>query len=403
MKVNSLIGGLAFLASGVAALRTVDFFSSIDSLYFPIIFGFMLLLLLVRPFPLRIDPLQVLLVLAIWLSILLNDIPGFFSAEQRFIAFLMIILFTSPLVRTKHLDQMRLKAFYLFSVICVIVSVVSLGAYLFRLPFAFNNTGFTGIFTHSMVLSPIAGIAAIYMVRRVVDPDASEHIVHKCLLLLVAAAVCALSGSRTAILASMAAIFVFFLYFYQFRISRYFKVIAAGLVLIAMMAPFMGELAQAVLWKTNFALERGDIFYSRQQIWTNRIDEFMSSPIFGVGFGRVIAITDFDQGSGVVEPGSGWLAILSMTGVIGFLVFLLVVIIPTIRLLRGARTILKAHILATMVFHACMLISEGYVFAAGSTLFFNFWLALGAATATTRPFRHYVPGARRPLTNAHAS
>lgn len=62
---------------------------------------------------------------------------------------------------------------------------------------------------------------------------------------------------------------------------------------------------------------------SRDALWKARLIEFESSPIWGIGFG----VTGIGNNaiSGRAETGSGWLTILSQTGIIGFILTLLLV------------------------------------------------------------------------------
>lgn len=62
---------------------------------------------------------------------------------------------------------------------------------------------------------------------------------------------------------------------------------------------------------------------SRTKLWDARLEEFKSSPLWGIGFG-VTGIGD-KATSGRAETGSGWLTVLSQTGIIGFTLVILII------------------------------------------------------------------------------
>ena len=72
-------------------------------------------------------------------------------------------------------------------------------------------------------------------------------------------------------------------------------------------------------------INTGGTFSSRESLWMARIAEIKSHPLTGVGFCCVDPrLTPVNTQTGVIEPGSSWLAIFSMTGILGFLSFIIV-------------------------------------------------------------------------------
>lgn len=122
----------------------------------------------------------------------------------------------------------------------------------------------------------------------------------------------------------------------------------------------------------NFVDESGNT--SRTALWNARIEEFKSSPIWGIGFG-VTGIGE-EATTGRAETGSGWLTVLSQTGIVGLILALLIVkraVLP-LRLLRNnSRMALYSALLAFLCLHT---IFEAYLFQSGWYLCFVLWLVV---------------------------
>lgn len=129
------------------------------------------------------------------------------------------------------------------------------------------------------------------------------------------------------------------------------------------------------------------MFASRQNNWDQRIEEFKENPWFGVGFGAVDMgddnITSISEG-GTVETGSGWLLVLSMTGILGFslfVVFFVKAFKKTYRMVKYKYVEPYCLFGALLALFSVHMIAEGYSLAAGGLLFFNLWLLLGVTDA----------------------
>lgn len=121
---------------------------------------------------------------------------------------------------------------------------------------------------------------------------------------------------------------------------------------------------------------------SRTRLWNDRVEEFESSPIWGVGFG-VAGIGD-DAKVGRVETGSGWLTVLSQTGIIGFILVLLSVkkaFLP----LSVLREDDKLTLFSIVLFYFCIhSLFEAYMFQAGWYLCLIFWMLVGVLDDSKR-------------------
>jgi O-antigen ligase len=170
-----------------------------------------------------------------------------------------------------------------------------------------------------------------------------------------------------------------FLHFYKHHTSKLTQWIFILFLLIVSTAPIYSPFLDRVMQKQETNIERsGSTFSSREGKWNNRLDEFEENPIFGCGFAAldVSHNEDYSAYNGVVEPGSSWLALLSMTGVMGAILFAMM-FLPTISSLIKARPGTASLLLASIVFFSVHLVVEGYIFASGNYLCFLFWLILG--------------------------
>lgn len=113
---------------------------------------------------------------------------------------------------------------------------------------------------------------------------------------------------------------------------------------------------------------------SRQKIWDDRISEFEYSPIWGVGFAT--QLSDGESITGRMESGSGWLSVISQTGLLGFF-SLLVIIKRAIKRWTYIKQNRNLFLFYGVFMYLCIhSIAEGYILTAGYYLCFLFWLVL---------------------------
>lgn len=120
---------------------------------------------------------------------------------------------------------------------------------------------------------------------------------------------------------------------------------------------------------------------SRSELWQSRIDDFKSNPFVGVGIGLGAGngVTKDAGGSIRIEPGSSYLAVLSMTGILGALAFAgaLGVLLVRFAMVRSPLSLEKDIFSVLGVFLAVHGVAEGWVMSFGSPLCLIFWLWLG--------------------------
>ena len=158
--------------------------------------------------------------------------------------------------------------------------------------------------------------------------------------------------------------------------TRFLKFTVLILFVAALTFPIWGNVLNGVIQKNEANLAEGSFIASREDKWNARISEFESSPIIGIGFAAVDPALDVVGLGGTIEPGSSWLAVLSMSGIIGGILFLSV-FLSGYKACRKMHTDKDALLSGLLTLFAVHMIAEGYVFAAGSFLCYLLWLVVG--------------------------
>ncbi len=305
----------------------------------------------------------------------------------------MVILSVFPLLQSDRLMAYRGKITFFTLWIIVAVSVGSLIAFFLginymRLDYNYvyldlTEAGiFGGLTTHSMVLGPISGVAIIFLIWRMTCINKGLLKITISLLMCVACiAALFLSASRGALVATAASVLIVIYLKSRHKWSNLMNAFLVSVLLFAVFSPVIIPFTSGVIEKQQNNIQSGSTFFSREAKWNNRWEEFIDNPFFGVGFSAMDPknTEDYFIDTGVNEPGSSWLAILSMTGIIGFITFFYLVFFTYKRLWKMAGPHNKDSILILGVFSLFLihLIIEGYIYAAGSYLCYLFWLIFG--------------------------
>ncbi|HSJ66564.1 MAG TPA: O-antigen ligase family protein [Anditalea sp.] len=319
-------------------------------------------------------------------SIMMNDIPSHFQPWFRLISFIMVIGLIGPLVNSPKFYAFR---YFAFSKANLAILVLGAGSFLTRvLPLGVpaGRGGWSGFFVHTMILGPMAAIALMislylfYKEKDKVDPIKKRMIffqicIGSSFLSLL------LASSRTAILACVAGLLFFFYKIYQQRFMKFLYSIILVTVITAGSYPIWSQYTTGIQQKMDSSEKKGDMTASRTSIWQARLMEFNQSPIYGIGFSHLIykgGNESQKSDDGKIEPGSSFLAILAMTGLLGFSVFVILFISYLFFLLTNKFDMLSTAVLGSlMIFFTLHMLAEGYVLSSGGALFFYFWLLLG--------------------------
>lgn len=321
----------------------------------------------------------ILLIIASIISLITNEIPDYFNAPLRLFIFVTGLLLLSPLITTANFIIIRIYLFRFINIALFGIIILSIiGKFSGIYPGIGRTRLFQGITVHSMMLGPIAAIVMLLSISELLKHQLKRlYRYFFVFLFFISFIALLLASSRSAILGAIFSIVLFLFKYYRASISRLLSVfILIVLFLTASSSLWMG-LTERIQQKNDSAVNQGGILSSREVQWNYRIEEFKSSPVIGIGFASIKKGL-MDKKTGVIEPTSSWLAIFSMTGILGGVSFLLLVSSNLIRLFKAKKNKLNTSLLLGLLgFFILHWFAEGYIFAAGGFLFFYSWLLLG--------------------------
>lgn len=196
-----------------------------------------------------------------------------------------------------------------------------------------------------------------------------------------------LSASRIAFAAAVVGSLSVAYLTYKKHLNKLLSFLFGVIIILAALFPVYSDFAEHLLEKNEYNMEKGSMFASREDRWDHRIEEWSRHPIFGMGFSTIDTkyTEEYSVNHGIVEPGSGWLAVLSMTGLAGAVCVGYIVLSTLKRLYRRSRddsqALLLFGLIMVFVIHLC---AEGYIYAGGSFLCYMFWLTLGVGYTYAR-------------------
>ena len=332
-----------------------------------------------------------LLIIACIISLLFNNVPSFFRAWQRLGVYIFILFMISPLLISK--DAVILKS-KLFIYIWLISSILSIGSffcyYLGINLFIVNGTElalgagtFGGLMNHSMALGPSSALSTIFLfVLALLNKTQAKRYYYIAALLSLGA--CFLSASRAAVGASVVGCIFALASINKNNLSRSFKVLFVIVSIAAITFPIWGGVTDLVMQKQEINKEMGGTMASREEKYAARIEEFESSPIWGIGYCTINPQLDnVNRENGQIEPGSSWLAIASMTGILGLMVMIPLCISSLKKARRIKDDFWRGVLSGMLVFYILHMAVEGYIFAPKSYLSLLFWLLLSVIDGCT--------------------
>lgn len=379
---------ISWIIACIAINNIIVFTPNFGILYY-VIMAVSLSYCLLRSRVYNLDVAMLCLYFCCVISILGNDIPSFLKPWERFITFLIMTMLLSPFFKSDFLFNVRIQVFFLIQKISELIILFSIIAYF--LGFAYKVGFFAGITTHSMLIAPIAANVIIRSLYKVIDNgELSVKIRRYYYILFFCSFICLLmAASRTAILGTIGSIIFFFYWVNKHKSFRFFKYILILISIMAISYPIWSSSLEIVLDKNKSSISAGGIASSRDSHWKNRVKEFKSSPIIGIGFSSISTApsskggSTFDISTGRIETGSSWLSSLSMLGILGFLYLFFIFFIGLKNAIFLSRVSLKlsAYLISLLLFWIIHMMAEGYIWGSGSFLFFNVWLLLGCIDA----------------------
>ena len=369
---------MSWLFSIVAVGSVCGFLHGVGSLYLPMC-GVCLIYVLLGGLRFG-NKLYLLLYLAFGISAMFATEP-LFNSKVRFLLFVAVTLVCSPCLVTERAVKFRALVLRNILSLLIFLSIGSFFCYFLGINFmsrgsdemfAVNEAGtFGGLFSHSMLLGPFAAFVTLVFMNCYLAHKKKIFII----LFFISTAAVVMSASRAAIMALVVP--VLYSIIFAKGVGRLRKGIIVLLVASAMLSvPIADRISTGLVEKQQNSYDAGSVFSSREGKWENRIAEFKESPIVGVGFCAVSLDSTGDySATGGVEPGSAYLAVLSMTGLLGIIPYLLV-LFSAYKCVRREETEVARLRMCLLLAGLVHTFAEGYTLHAGSQMFLVFWLIL---------------------------
>lgn len=338
----------------------------------------------------KINSRMLLFYAIILINVLILPIDPMFRSQQRALFFIFVTLVCSPALTTQTAMAYRERVFKYALIGFSILTVLSFFCFFLginMMPFNregsmalyddYQNVGgkFSGLFNHSMIFGPISALVSLVYFNLYLKHSDRIWLV----LFFLSAMACLFSASRAALLGMGLGIFFVIFKSKNARFTYISNRKIGSLILFASLAiiPFADVAFKGVLNKMKITQEMFGGYSSRDRKFERRMYEFQESPIMGVGFASIDVRSGdgYNPETGQIEPGTSHLAVLSQTGLIGMLSYLI--------LLFGALAIIKRKS-SINAYIACALFwfffghgwGEGWIFAPGGMICFMFWLSL---------------------------
>lgn len=342
-----------------------------------LIMGYFAVLAVMKGF--KLASLSLLFVLTGAMSIVLANPDPIFQPWERWIAFTLLMMAAGPLNCSIGAMNFRAIVFKYALLGMVFMSVGSLGAYFTGNGMFYHGAGFfKGLYNHSMTLGPMAAISSAFTLQLFLTDSVKSRRKWWLVLVVSSTLMCMLASSRTAFVALLGAVFVLLWKVYKGRRAKMWGLVVTAAIVLTLTMPLWNSFTDGMAHKQSMQSVEDN---SRTELWLDRIAEWKDSPVFGQGFAAfnldVIKGGSFNTETGGVEPGSSWLFVLSSLGGVGFLLLLLLTVLPTLNLISRKDikpdSVAMTALLTSVIFIIHML-SEGYIISAGGVICFFAWL-----------------------------
>lgn len=320
------------------------------------------------------------------LNVAICSPPSLFKSWPRLALFILLLFCCSPSLQSTPLRYFRFKTFTYSIHLFLILSVLSFICYFAGINYNtsiwvtqyanFSQSGiFSGLFWSSMILGPVSAIGACYAIWTYLKTKKKIWLVFA----VAALGATMFSSSRSAVYGCVAACITIFYYSEKHRTQSLKKLLAV--MIVATLSFPLWEGALSGINQKNAASQSLGAYGTRTDKFEARFAEIESNPLLGVGFAAIdVNGSDvYDPETGTVEPGSSWLCIMSMTGMIG-LIFVLSFFTRAFNAARRTSSMYGPLVCGLIIFFSFHYLFEGYALAGGSILCFISWLIIGVGT-----------------------
>lgn len=320
------------------------------------------------------------------LQLLLVEPHPMFKSWERYGLFTLLLICTSPLLDNGPVINNRRNIFKIAILICAFIGCSSFLCRFLGINYASMSITdyilsvgtFGGVTRHSMLLGPVSGIGAIYLVWLAYE----RHNYWYVFLALMCFGSVMFSASRSAFAATIAGEAII-IYKISDNRQSFVKIIFAILMIGSITYPLWENGLEMIRTKNELNISAGGLSSSRDALWTLAYLEFDKYPMLGVGFDAVDLelaqkFGGFMENTGMVEAGSSWLIIFSMTGLVGAVIMIPFLFTSYARVFKSDYSI-DSLICSVLTLFYVHMIAEGYIYYGGSILAFLLWTTLGVA------------------------
>lgn len=344
----------------------------------------------------KVNSLLISLLFVCMISLLDQPAASPFHAWERLGYFSVMLGLLSPLLQNKLFGKIRGIAWqtmmWAFRAIVFCSFILYIGRSLNLAPFQdIRLMGFKGVTPGGMALAPICAIVIIDLLWRCCRPSsgAKWHRIAYAISAYLIFMMMVQAGSRITLVGVIIAA-GWFIYQVRHTIARYLRrpayLIAGGVMLLVMVGA-AALASDTMLRKFTYAAQNHSVTYSRDGKWDGRIEEWLSSPITGIGYTTQTSFNapsdnlHYINTTGMTEPGSSWLAVLAQTGLAGF-VLLLCFNINLWRICwrqyrHGTHRPEMTLYIPLLLFLWINGVAEGWILYPGGFMFFPYWLMSG--------------------------
>ena len=245
---------------------------------------------------------------------------------------------------------------------------------------------FAGFCSHPMWTSCAAAFSTLFFVSMAFRDNLKKKSLRYFYFAMVLASlyVTMIGASRSAFFLSLACS-VLIIWMQSKKIAVVKNLVIVGVAAV-IFAPFLMKNSQAMMNKKN-GLEITTENTSRDELWSQRMEEFKSSPIWGIGFAA--HGVGANKQVGRTESGGSFISVLAQAGIIG-IIFIIAIWIAAIVMPRQIgkdyNTILFYVAFVFMSIHSIL---EGYMFQAGWYLCLIIWFIIGIMIEHKMMYRKY--------------
>lgn len=306
------------------------------------------------------------------------------ALDLRLILFYIILIITCPIYTSYKWHLFKIKLLSNFFIGFILVVAVSLYAKYIGYNYQAINVGtaykaaseneFSGFARYPMWISAASAICTVLIFNNIIN-NRNRKLWKNILLfffMLSSIYLNVISASRSALVASIVTIFIT-LYFSLNKFSSLIKYLTIFGLCFTLLFPFFADNSGAMMRKQVGQERTGKT--SRDELWGQRLEEFESSPLWGIGFAAHGIGTEKKVGRN--ESGGGWISILSQIGIVGFILIGTIIskALTSKKTLEKNRSMIPVYM--TFLFFCMHSIFEGYMFQGGWYLCLIFWLCVG--------------------------